>query len=270
VVTRQNIWAENAGKTDGQSCGGAVTTTTSEKLSGHRRVERGLKRVGSKGFDPLENWTWGLSLLALTMADRPLKAIKRSGMRLTSAQKKGGNLNKKRWAGRAGMVVFVFGITFVYPATAQVTFGSPDDSPRVALSGGAFDVLPDTKKPGAGATGLALSEYRFGDLLWIVAPFIGVMGTGKGAFYGYGGLGFDIVLVGRWIITPTAAIGYFGHGTGIDLGAHTEFRTGAEFNYRFDNLVRLGVGFYHMSNAGIGSQNPGAELVTLALTVPLR
>src|SRR5215470_3850525 len=81
---------------------------------------RGLKRVGSKGFDPLENWTWGLSLIALTMADRPLKAIKRSGMRLTSARKKGGNLNKKRWAGRAGMVVFVFGITFVYPATAQV------------------------------------------------------------------------------------------------------------------------------------------------------
>jgi hypothetical protein len=129
---------------------------------------------------------------------------------------------------------------------------------------------PTLKRTGAGATGLALSEYRFGDLLWIVAPFIGVMGTGRGAFYGYGGLGFDIVLAGRWIITPTAAIGYFGHGTGIDLGAHTEFRTGAEFNYRFDNLVRLGVGFYHMSNAGIGSQNPGAELVTLVLTVPLR
>ena len=67
-------------------------------------------------------------------------------------------MNKKRWAGRAGMVVFLFGITFVYPATAQVTFGSPADPPRVALSGGAFDALPDTKKPGAGAIGLALSD----------------------------------------------------------------------------------------------------------------
>jgi hypothetical protein len=168
------------------------------------------------------------------------------------------------------MVVLVFGITFAHPATAQVTFGSTGDPPRVALGGAAFDVLPDSKKPGSGPTGLALSEYRFGDLLWILAPFIGVMGTGKGAFYGYGGLGFDIVLAGKWILTPTAAVGYFSHGTGINLGAHTEFRTGAEFDYRFDNLVRLGVGFYHISNADIGKQNPGAELATFVLTVPLR
>jgi hypothetical protein len=152
---------------------------------------------------------------------------------------------------------------------SQVTLGSPADPPRIALGGGAFDVLPDKKKPGAGATGLVLSEYRFGDVLWIVAPFIGVMGTGKGAFYGYGGFGFDINVAGKWVITPTAAVGYFGHGTGINLGAHTEFRTGAELDYRFDNLTRIGAGFYHISNAGIGKQNPGVELATIVLTVPL-
>ena len=61
-----------------------------------------------------------------------------------------------------------------------------------------------------------------------------------------------------------------GPASGIDLGAHCEFRTGAEFDYRFDNLVRLGVGFYHLSNAGIGKQNPGVEMATFVLTVPLR
>jgi lipid A 3-O-deacylase len=180
-------------------------------------------------------------------------------------------VNKKRCAGRTGMAaLFTFGIAIFHPAAAQVTFGSLGDPPRVALGGGAFDVLPNDKKPGSGATGLALSEYRFGDLLWIVAPFIGVMGTGKGAFYGYGGLGFDIVLVEKWIITPTAAVGYFTRGSGIDLGGHCQFRTGAEFDYRFDNLARLGVGLYHMSNAGSAKRNPGAELATLVLTVPLR
>jgi len=162
-----------------------------------------------------------------------------------------------------------FGVAFVHPAVAQITFGSPADSPRVALGGGAFDVLPDNKKPGAGATGLVLGEYRFGDVLWIVAPFVGVMGTGKGAFYGYGGFGFDVNFAQRWVVTPTAAVGYFTHGTGIDLGAHCEFRTGAELDYRFDNLTRLGVGFYHISNAGIGKENPGVELATVVLTVPL-
>ncbi|MBO0738498.1 MAG: acyloxyacyl hydrolase [Alphaproteobacteria bacterium] len=174
------------------------------------------------------------------------------------------------------LLLLVFGIPAPPPASAQValgsqvTLGSPSDPPRVALGGGAFDVLPDQKKPGAGPAGLALSEYRFGDVLWIVAPFIGVMGTGKGAFYGYGGFGFDINFADSWVVTPSAAVGYFAHGSGIDLGAHTEFRTGAELDYRFDNLVRLGLGFYHMSNAGIGKKNPGAELATLVLTVPLR
>lgn len=167
------------------------------------------------------------------------------------------------------MTLLALSVALVRPAAAQITFGSPADPPRIALGGGAFDVLPNSGKPGSGATGLALSEYRFGDVLWIVAPFIGVMGTGKGAFYGYGGFGFDINIFNKWIITPTAAVGYFENGTGIDLGAHTEFRTGAEFAYRFDNLMRIGAGFYHMSNAGIGKKNPGVELATFVLTVPL-
>ena len=184
---------------------------------------------------------------------------------------------------RAGLVLLLtFSVAAAHPAAAQMTFGSPiqlgsqitlgspTDPPRVALGGGAFDVIEDRKKPGAGATGLVLSEYRFGDVLWIFAPLIGVMGTGKGAFYGYGGFGFDINFFEKWVITPTAAVGYFSHGSGIDLGAHTEFRTGAEFDYRFDNLVRLGAGFYHISNAGIGKSNPGVELATVVLTVPLR
>jgi lipid A 3-O-deacylase len=167
-------------------------------------------------------------------------------------------------------LVLTLGLATAGPAIAQVTFGSPADPPRIAIGSGAFDVLPDNKKPGNGTTGLALGEYRFGDVLWIVAPFVGAFGTGKGAFYGYGGFGFDINFFERIVITPSAAVGYFTHGTGIDLGAHTEFREGAEFDYRFDNLSRLGVGMYHMSNAGIGQKNPGVELVTVILTMPLK
>src|SRR6516165_12592018 len=125
------------------------------------------------------------------------------------SDKTGASVSRKRRANRRGTAMLVaLGVGSIHPAAAQVTFGSPADPPRVALGGGAFDVLPDNKKPGSGVAGLALSEYRFGDVLWIVAPFIGVLGTGKGAFYGYGGLGFDIVLARKWIITPTAAVGY--------------------------------------------------------------
>jgi len=165
------------------------------------------------------------------------------------------------WAGTG--ILVALGVATAHPVAAQITFGSPADPPRIAIGGGAFDVNPDSKKPGNGTTGLALGEFRFGDVLWIVAPFVGAFGTGKGAFYGYGGFGFDINFLDRFV-------GYFEHGTGIDLGAHTEFRTGAEFDYRFENLTRLGVGIYHMSNAGIGKQNPGVQLVTVVLTMPFR
>jgi lipid A 3-O-deacylase len=170
---------------------------------------------------------------------------------------------------RIGLLI-ALGYAMSHSAAAQVTFGSPADPARIAIGSGAFDVVPNSssKKPGVGPTGLALGELRFGDALWIVAPFVGAFGTGKGAFYGYGGLGFDINFYERFVLTPTAAVGYFTHGTGINLGAHTEFRTGGELDYRFENLSRLGVGFYHMSNAGIGQHNPGVELVTIVLTMP--
>jgi lipid A 3-O-deacylase len=171
----------------------------------------------------------------------------------------------------AGLVL-ALSVATAHPAAAQITFGSPADPPRIAIGSGVFDVVPNSasNKPGVGPTGLALGEYRFGDVLWIVAPFVGAFGTGKGAFYGYGGFGIDINFFDRFVVTPTAAVGYFSHGIGIDLGAHTEFRTGAEFDYRFENQSRLGVGFYHMSNAGIGQHDPGAELVTVVLTMPFR
>ena len=172
------------------------------------------------------------------------------------------------------------GLLAVRPAAAQaitfgppgegITLGSPGDPPRIALGGGIFDILPDSKKQNAVRVGMVGSEYRFGDVLWILSPLVGVMGTGQGAFYGYFGFGFDINFPDNIVLTPSAAVGYFEPGDGLQLGSHVEFRTGAELDYRFADLRRIGVGFYHMSNAGIGKDNPGQEMATVVLTVPMR
>lgn len=173
---------------------------------------------------------------------------------------------------RAVLVALLpFGPLAARPAAAQmVSFGSPGDPPRVALGGGVFDVLPDSKKPNAERVLMLESEYRFGDVLWIFSPFVGVMGTVQGAFYGYFGFGFDINFPHNFVLTPTAAAGYFEPGHGLDLGSWWEFRTGAELDYRFADQRRIGIGFYHMSNAGIGKENPGEEMVNVVFTVPLR
>jgi lipid A 3-O-deacylase len=174
-----------------------------------------------------------------------------------------------RYANPAGIgILAALGFATMHPVAAQVTFGSPADPPRIAIGGGAFDVLPHANPSTSKTTGLALSEYRFGDALWIVAPFVGVFGTGQGAFYGYGGIGFDINFGERFVLTPSTAVGYFTPGNGLDLGANCEFRSGAELAYRLENQSRVGVGFYHISNANIGKHDPGAEFVTFTLTMP--
>ena len=117
---------------------------------------------------------------------------------------------------------------------------------------------------------LLAGEYRFGDVLWIFAPFVGLMGTSAGAFYGYAGFGFDVNFGANWVLNPTIAGGYWYRGNGLNLGSWWEFRSGAELDYRFANRSRLGVAFYHMSNAGLTKQNPGEEALLLVYTVPLR
>jgi lipid A 3-O-deacylase len=137
-----------------------------------------------------------------------------------------------------------------------------DDPSFVSLGVGAFDVLHNY------TAGEFRGEYRFGQKLWIFKPFIGAEGTTKRAFYGYGGFLVDIYLGNRWVVMPNAAIGYYSKGNGKDLGAHPEFRTGAEFAYRFDDRSRLGFTFHHISNAGIGKKNPGEEEMAIVYSLP--
>ncbi len=137
-----------------------------------------------------------------------------------------------------------------------------DDPSFVSLGLGGYDILHNnTAAEGRG-------EFRFGQKLWIFKPFLGVEGTTKRAFYGYGGFLVDIYLGNRWVVMPNAAVGYYDKGNGKDLGSHTEFRTGAEFAYRFDDRSRLGVTFHHISNAGITKKNPGEEEMLVVFSLP--
>jgi hypothetical protein len=155
-------------------------------------------------------------------------------------------------------------------ANAQLAPGSAGDRPRIALLSGAFDVLPDGKRLHSGADAQLGAEYRLGDILRVFSPFLGVSGTSAGGFYGYVGFGLDVDLGRRWVLNPNAAAGYWARGGGIALGSCWEFREGVELDYRLPDWRRLGIAFYHMSNAGLTRQDPGAEAALLVFTLPLR
>ena len=131
---------------------------------------------------------------------------------------------------------------------------------------------------GAGATGVIADraqgatfnlEYRPDIDYWKIRPFVGGFATSDASVYGYFGFLMDIYFGRRWVLTPNTAVGAYTEGDGQDLGHVIEFRSGFEVAYRFDDRSRLGIAVHHLSNAGIGSDNPGTETALLYYSLPL-
>src|SRR5947208_3848670 len=81
---------------------------------------------------------------------------------------------RMRWSEkrtRIGLLI-ALGYAMSHSAAAQVTFGSPADPPRIAIGGGALDVLLHINPANSMTTGLSLGEYRFVDTVWILAPIV--------------------------------------------------------------------------------------------------
>src|ERR1700722_15005187 len=146
----------------------------------------------------------------------------------------------------AAALVAVMGATMCSAARA-------DDPGMIAFGAGAYDFLHNY------TAAEFRGEYRFGHGLFFLKPIVGAFATTRGAYYGYGGIRADLVFADHYVIMPVAAVGYYQHGDGKNLRSVLEFKTGAEFAYRFDNASRLGIAFDHLSNAGISKRNPGEE-----------
>ena len=159
-------------------------------------------------------------------------------------------------------LIAVFGLVL---ATAAGRAGPAvaDDPPFLAFGVGAFDILDDET-----AADFRV-EYRHDQKLWIFKPWAGIEATSDGAVYGVGGILVDVFLGRRLVITPSFGVGAYADGGGKDLGSVLEFRSQVETAYRFDDRSRLGVASGHISNASIGDDNPGTEILTFYYSIPL-
>ena len=138
------------------------------------------------------------------------------------------------------------------------------DTDYIVVGAGWYDALSEET-----AASFRL-EFRSGhDMIWGIKPFAGLMATSGASVYGYGGICRDFDVGNRIVLTVNWAVGAFDEGNGKDLGGVAEFRLGGEVAYRFDNKVRLGVTFYHLSNANTANHNPGVEVLGAFLSYPL-
>lgn len=138
---------------------------------------------------------------------------------------------------------------------------APANPHHVLLSGGALD-WSDT-------TGMFAAELRFKKLLWWVRPHVGLLTSGKGAFYGHFGFGIEVPLPYGFSATPALAMGLWDNGNGEDLGNILEFRSGGELAWRHENGWGVSAGYYHISNASLSRRNPGLDYAQLSIQIPL-
>ena len=143
--------------------------------------------------------------------------------------------------------------------TISVTVAE-DSSGETELSvfTGMFDFSDHKQK--AGLVGL---QHQNEDLfrksfLGKLSPITGGFLTENSAFYLYTGVQAEYEL-GIVTITPSFAPGYYNYGSGKDLGYPLEFKSEVQISLDLSDSTQLGMSYNHISNASLGTKNPGAN-----------
>ena len=149
-----------------------------------------------------------------------------------------------------------------------VNFGSiADDSLNEAESlnetelnvfTGMFDFSDDKQSSGLLGLQHQNEELFRNSFLGKLSPITGGFFTEKSAFYLYSGVQAEYEL-GFLTITPSFAPGYYNYGSGKDLGYPLEFKSEIQMNFNLSDTTHLGMSYNHISNASLGTKNPGAN-----------
>lgn len=136
------------------------------------------------------------------------------------------------------------------------------DLPGVVVSAGQLGMRKEI--PHA----LAIDVQFRGPWQWnLLRPVAGVLTSSKGGAYLYTGVAADIPLGRGVLLTPGFAPGIVVASADRDLGYPVEFRSSLELSASIQS-VRMGLSLSHISNARLGSHNPGVEILTLSVSLP--
>ena len=157
---------------------------------------------------------------------------------------------------------FVLNILIVLISFSFLNFAYAEDKKsnetELNLFTGMFDF--SDQKQAAGIIGL---QHQNDDLfresfLGRLSPITGGFLTENSAFYLYTGVQAEYDL-GFITITPSFAPGYYNYGNGKDLGYPLEFKSEVQMSLNLSDTTQLGMSYNHISNASLGTKNPGAN-----------
>ena len=123
---------------------------------------------------------------------------------------------------------------------------------------GMFDFSDDGQRSGLFGLQHQNEELFRKSFLGKLSPITGGFLTKKKAYYLYTGVQAEYE-IGFLSITPSFAPGYYNYGDGKDLGYPLEFKSEIQMSFNLSDSSHLGMSYNHISNASLGTKNPGAN-----------
>ena len=123
---------------------------------------------------------------------------------------------------------------------------------------GMFDFSDDKQKSGILGIQHQNEDLFRNSFLGRLSPITGGFLTEKNAVYLYTGVQAEYEM-GPFKITPSFTPGYYNYGDGKDLGYPLEFKSEMQISLDLSKSTQLGMSYNHISNASLGTKNPGAN-----------
>lgn len=160
--------------------------------------------------------------------------------------------------------VILISLTFFCATTVHAL----ELSDRISFGAGIYDAFHRAKAlTGRVEFRSHLSPTKLEDLA--LNPILGIAVATNGATYAYTGARLEIPTVGSLRISLAAGFGGYTRGNGIDLGGAFIFHGGADITWQAFGNNRIGLGFWHLSNAYTQRINPGTEYLLANFEMPL-
>ena len=151
-------------------------------------------------------------------------------------------------------IYFIFSFLLISPSISDENLNDNE----INIYSGMFDFSDDGQR--ALLFGLQHQNENLirESVLGEISPVTGFFLTENQAAYLYTGIQAHYNL-GDLDFTPSFTPGLYHEGDGKDLGHVIEFKTEVQFSINTSADTKLGFSYNHVSNASLGSKNPGAK-----------
>ena len=149
-------------------------------------------------------------------------------------------------------------ISFLISFSIQAEEKKIDNSTEFNVYTGMFDFSDDGKRSTLIGFQHQNEELNRDTFLGNLSPITGAMITADNAAYFYTGIQAQYK-IGALNFTPSFTPGYYNKGDGKDLGHALEFKSEVQLSLELPKESQFGFSYNHLSNASLGSKNPGAN-----------